>query len=92
MMETEGCVAIVTGAAQGIGKCITKCLLSEGYQVGTNTNCMYHSVEHTFDKLNVCPLNKSLYVAAVIQRQMIGYNSARCNHIDSMCHTIRVKQ
>jgi len=35
MMATEGDVAIVTGAAQGIGKCITKCLLSEGYQVGT---------------------------------------------------------
>lgn len=45
MMATEGDVAIVTGAAQGIGKCITKCLLSEGYQVGTNTNCMYHSVK-----------------------------------------------
>ena len=44
------------------------------------------------EKLNVYPLIKSLYVAAVIQRQMIGYNSARCNHIDSMCHTIRVKQ
>lgn len=35
MMATDGSVAIVTGAAQGIGKCITKCLLSEGYQVGT---------------------------------------------------------
>ena len=33
-MSTEGNVAIVTGAAQGIGRAIVTCLLSQGYQVG----------------------------------------------------------
>jgi NAD(P)-dependent dehydrogenase (short-subunit alcohol dehydrogenase family) len=32
-MSTEGNVAIVTGAAQGIGRAIATCLLSEGYKV-----------------------------------------------------------
>jgi NAD(P)-dependent dehydrogenase (short-subunit alcohol dehydrogenase family) len=32
-MSTEGNVAIVTGAAQGIGRAIAMCLLSEGYKV-----------------------------------------------------------
>ena len=32
-MSTEGNVAIVTGATQGIGRAIATCLLSEGYKV-----------------------------------------------------------
>ena len=32
-MSTEGNVAIVTGAAQGIGRAIATCLLSQGYKV-----------------------------------------------------------
>lgn len=37
-MDESGNAAIVTGASQGIGKSIAKCLLGRGYKVGVLLN------------------------------------------------------
>ena len=51
-MSTEGNVAIVTGAAQGIGRAIVTCLLSQSYQVGRFFRLRNGQQFHAYKKRN----------------------------------------